>query len=90
MNNRAFIDRMTDKLGGNANNMQKQVDAFVQTLLSQVKAGNSVNVKNFGIFEQKTKAARKIYNPSTKTFNIISAKETIGFKMGNALKDKIQ
>lgn len=90
MNNRAFIDQMAKKLGSDADELQQQVDVFVYTLLSQVKAGNSITVKNFGVFEQKTKAERKIYNPTTKTYNVIPAKETIAFKMGAALKEKMQ
>ena len=90
MNNRAFIDQMAKKLGSDADELQQQVDVFVYTLLSQVKAGNSITVKNFGVFEQKTKAERKIYNPTTKTYNVIPAKETVAFKMGAALKEKVQ
>ncbi|MBP5376860.1 MAG: HU family DNA-binding protein [Bacteroidaceae bacterium] len=90
MNNRAFIDQMAKKLGSDADELQQQVDVFVYTLLSQVKAGNSITVKNFGVFEQKTKAERKIYNPTTKTYNVIPAKETVAFKMGAALKEKMQ
>lgn len=90
MNNRTFIDQMAKKLGSDADELQQRVDTFVQTLLSEVKAGNSITVKNFGVFEQKTKGERKIYNPTTKSFNIIPAKQTIGFKMGAALKEKIQ
>ncbi len=90
MNNRAFIDQMAKKLGSDADELQQQVDVFVYTFLSQVKAGNSITVKNFGVFEQKTKAERKIYNPTTKTYNVIPAKETIAFKMGAALKEKMQ
>jgi nucleoid DNA-binding protein len=90
MNNRAFIDQMAKKMGSDADELQQQVDVFVYTLLSQVKAGNSITVKNFGVFEQKTKAERKIYNPTTKTYNVIPAKETVAFKMGAALKEKMQ
>jgi len=90
MNNRAFIDQMAKKLGGDADKLQQQVDVFVQTLLSQVTAGNSVTIKNFGSFELKTKAERKMYNPTTKSFNVIPAKQTIGFKMSPTLKDKVQ
>ncbi len=90
MNNRAFIDRMAKKLNGDVGELQQQVDVFVQILLSQVNAGNSVTIKNFGAFEQKTKAERKIYNPTTKTFNVIPSRQTVGFKMGAALKEKVQ
>ena len=38
MNNRAFIDQMAKKLGSDADELQQQVDVFVYTLLSQVKA----------------------------------------------------
>lgn len=90
MNNRTFIEQMASKLGCDANELQQQVDMLVQIMLSEVKAGNSITVKNFGVFEQKTKAERRMYNPSTKTYSTIPAKQTVSFKMGAALKDKIQ
>lgn len=89
MNNRTFIDRMAEVLGADADEMQTQVSALVNLLVNQTKMGNTLTVKNLGIFEPKTKAARRMYNPTTKTFNAVPAKQTIGFKMSGTLKDKL-
>lgn len=90
MNNHEFINRMARKLGTDTGELQQQVDSFVQVLLAEVKAGNSVTVRNFGVFEQKTKGERKIYNPASKTYSIIPAKQTVSFKMSPTLKERIQ
>jgi nucleoid DNA-binding protein len=89
MNNRAFIDKMAQVLDTDADEMQTQVGVFINLLVSQMKEGNTLTIKNLGVFESKTKAARRMYNPTTKTFNVVPAKQTIGFKMSGALKDKL-
>lgn len=89
MNNRTFIDEMAKKLAADADEVQLQVDAFVGMLYTELKDGNSLTVKGFGVFEPKTKGERKMFNPSTRTFKIVPAKTTIGFKMNAALKDKV-
>ncbi|MBQ9362219.1 MAG: HU family DNA-binding protein [Bacteroidaceae bacterium] len=80
---------MAEVLGADADDVQKQVGTFVNLLVSQIKDGNTLTIKNLGVFEPKTKSARKMYNPTTKTFNVIPAKKTIGFKMSATLKDKL-
>ena len=89
MTNRTFIDKMASALGLDADNVQAQVDGLLEELIHQVKDGHSLTVKNFGTFEAKTKAERRVYNPSTGLYRQIAAKQTIGFKMNSRLKDKL-
>lgn len=89
MNNKTFIDEIAKKLDTDAEEAQLQVDILVGMLHTLLTDGSSLNVKDFGTFSPKTKAERKMYNPSTRTFNIVPARTTIGFKMNTALKDKV-
>jgi len=89
MTNRQFIDEMARSLNADADELQMQVDDFVDVLLSGLKGGNTLTIKGFGTFESKQKAERRMYNPTTKTFSVIPAKQTVAFKMGTALKEKI-
>jgi nucleoid DNA-binding protein len=54
-----------------------------------VREGKVVSIQGFGNFELKEKAERKIYSPSTKSFNIIPSKRVINYKMSPVLKDRI-
>jgi nucleoid DNA-binding protein len=87
MTNRKFIDQMAASLNTDADILQTQVGDFIDIFLSQIKEGKSIAVKGFGVFEPKEKATRKVYNPTTRTFNVIPAKATIGFKTSAQLKD---
>lgn len=89
MNNRGFIDKMAGELMMDADDVQTLTTDFISCLTGNLMQGNVVNVQGFGIFEAKTKAERRMYNPSTKSFNVIPAKTTLGFKMSATLKDKI-
>lgn len=87
MTNRNFIDQMATTLAADADELQQQVDVFISILLDQMKAGNSITVKNFGVFEPRVKSERKMYNPATRSFKVVPAKTTIGFKMAPQLKE---
>jgi DNA-binding protein HU-beta len=65
------------------------VRQFVDVFVKEISAGKVVSVQGFGNFESKEKTARKMYNPSTKSFKIIPKKVVLNFKMSGALKEKI-
>lgn len=89
MNNKKFIDSIALEMGVRNAEAKQMVESYVETLLSMICEGNSVSVQGFGTFEAKTKASRKMYNPTSKEFNIIPAKQTLAFKMSGTLKDKL-
>ena len=87
MTNRKFIDQMAASLSTDADELQTHIDTFTTIFMGQIKDGNSITVKGFGTFEPREKAARKMYNPTTRSFNVVPAKSTIGFKPSAQLKD---
>ena len=89
MTNAEFIHELSSKMDMTEEQTNAYVGQFVGVFVSEVASGHVVSVQGFGNFESREKAERKMYNPSTKSFKIIPKKVVLNFKMGGALKEKI-
>lgn len=89
MTNNDFIDKISSTLNKDKETVQTNVSDFISVMIECLKENQTIAIQGFGTFDSKKKTERKMYNPNTKSFNIIPAKNTIGFKMSAALKDKI-
>ncbi len=72
---------------------KKDAEAILNTVLdtvkSEIKAGNKVSILGFGNFEPKVNSARTGINPQTKEKIQISASNSVKFKVGKAFKDSL-
>lgn len=73
---------------------QAEVTAVIQTALDTITdtlaAGDRLEVRNFGVFENKTRDARVGRNPRTGTTVHIEEKRVPLFKPGKALKSRVE
>ena len=65
MNKAELIDVLTDKLGTDRRQATAAVENVVDTIVRAVHKGDSVTITNFGMFEQRRRAARVARNPRT-------------------------
>ncbi|MDD7561735.1 MAG: HU family DNA-binding protein, partial [Parabacteroides sp.] len=73
MNKTEFINSIAEKSGLSKVDAKKALDAFVDTVASELKAGNKVAILGFGTFSVNEKAARTGLNPRTKESIVIPA-----------------
>ena len=66
MNKTEFITAVAEKSGLSKADAKKAVDAFVETVSDEMKAGGKIALLGFGSFSVTEKAARKGVNPKTK------------------------
>ena len=90
MNKTEFITAVAEKSGLSKADAKKAVDAFVETVSDEMKAGGKIALLCFGSFSVTEKAARKGVNPKTKQPIEIAARKAIKFKPGAELNDKVQ
>lgn len=90
MNKTEFISAVSEKSGLSKVDAKKAVDAFIQTVSSELKAGGKVALLGFGSFSVTEKAARKGVNPKTKQTINIPAKKAVKFKAGSELNELIK
>ena len=90
MNKTEFITSVAEKSGLSKTDAKKAVDAFIETVSDEMKAGGKVSLLGFGSFSVTEKAARKGVNPKTKQPIEIAARKAVKFKASAELNDKIK
>jgi len=66
--------------------VQNVFDCIVDTLVEEKR----IELRNFGVFEVRKRAARKARNPKTGGEVLVNEKYVVVFKSGKALEDAIQ
>jgi len=90
MNKTEFIGAVAAKAGLSKVDAKKAVDAFIDTVASELKAGEKVAILGFGSFSVAEKAARKGVNPRTKAIIDIPARKSVKFKAGAELASVVK
>ena len=90
MNKSEFISAVAEKSGLSKADAKKAVDAFIETVSSELKAGGKVALLGFGSFSISEKAARKGINPQTKQTIEIAARKSVKFKAGAELLRQVK
>lgn len=65
--------------------VQKTFDAIVDALVTEGR----IELRNFGVFEVKPRAARKARNPRTGEKVLVPAKYVVTFKPGKEMEEKV-
>ena len=66
--------------------VQKTFDAIVETLVEERR----IELRNFGVFEVKKRAARKARNPRTGEKVYVSEKFVVTFKPGKEMEERVR
>jgi nucleoid DNA-binding protein len=66
--------------------VQKTFDAIVETLV----ADHRIELRNFGVFEVKRRAARKARNPRTGDKVFVPEKFVVTFKPGKEMEERVR
>lgn len=90
MNKTEFINAVAEKSGLSKVDAKKAVEAFVDTVSSELKEGGKVALLGFGSFSVAEKSARKGVNPKTKQPIEIPARKSVKFKAGAELTEIIK
>ncbi|MCD7913789.1 MAG: HU family DNA-binding protein [Tannerellaceae bacterium] len=90
MNKTEFISAVAEKAGLSKVDAKKAMEAFIETVSTELKAGGKVALLGFGSFSVAEKAARKGVNPKTKQPIDIPARKAVKFKAGAELSDLIK
>ena len=89
MNKTELVAAIADKSGIAKKDAEKALAAFIDTLATELKKGEKIQLVGFGTFEVRERAAREGINPQTgKKIQIAASKNPV-FKAGKALKDSI-
>ena len=90
MNKTELITAVAEKAGLTKKDVEKAVNALLETVKEEVAAGKKVQLIGFGTFEVKERAARDGRNPFTGEAIKIAAVKRPVFTAGAALKNQVK
>ena len=90
MTKRELVIDVADKLGYTQNEVSDVVQATLDTVTEALVEGNRIEIRNFGVFEHKTRDARVGRNPRTGDAVPIRKKRVVVFKPGKFLKERVE
>lgn len=89
MNKAELIASIAQKGNLPKKDAEKALNAFIESVEEALVRGDKVQLVGFGSFEVRERAARKGRNPQTKEEITIEASKAPVFRVGKALKEKV-
>ena len=89
MNKSEFVAAVAESSSLSKSDAERAVDAFINTVSTQLKTGGEVRLVGFGTFEVRNRDASEGRNPRTGETIKIKASKLPRFKAGKALKDEV-
>ena len=89
MNKAELLDKMALKSGLTKKDLEKALNAFVESVEETVAANESVQLIGFGTFELRHRAERDGRDPRTGDIIKIPASNSPAFKAGKSFKDLV-
>lgn len=87
MNKSELVDHVRDAAGLDRRAAESAVNALLDAVMADVRAGNKVSISGFGIFNPTSRAARMGRNPQTGAPVKIAASKGVRFAPAQAFKN---
>lgn len=85
-----LIDRIAEKSSNKRVVVKRIIQIFLDEIIEELGKGNRLEFRDFGVFENKYRAARVAQNPKTLERVSVPSKRTVKFKVGRLMKLKLQ
>ncbi len=84
-----LIDRIAKQTQAKRLTVKNIVQTFLEEITAELRNGNRIEFRDFGVFETRTRASRVAQNPKTLERVNVPSKRTVKFKMGRLMKQSI-
>ncbi len=84
-----LIDRIAEETHQKRTAVKRTIQSFLDNVILELRQGNRLEFRDFGVFEIKHRAARMAQNPKTLERVPVPAKKTVKFKVGRLMKDAL-
>lgn len=90
MNKTELTSKIAEGSGLSKVDAKKALEAAIEAITADLKAGNKVAILGFGTFAVSERPERQGINPRTKEAVTIAAKKVVKFKAGADLENSVQ
>lgn len=84
-----LLDRIAESTHTRRGVVKPIVQSFLDEIIRELVKGNRLEFRDFGVFETRTRAARKARNPKTLKEVQAPAARVVRFKMGRLMKQRV-
>ena len=84
-----LVERISERTQAKRGVVQRVVQSLLDEIVSELAEGNRLEFREFGVFETRTRQARTAQNPKTLEPVQVPAKQTVKFKAGRLMKQKL-
>ena len=85
-----LISAVSEKCGCQQSTARVAVQSFLDQIIEELSSNNRIELREFGVFETRTRDAHTARNPRTKEAVSVPARASVKFKAGHAMKEKVQ
>ncbi len=85
-----LIERITERQKLKRSDTKKIIQEFLEQVIEELKKGNRLELRDFGVFEVKSRAARLAQNPKTMEKVEVPAKRAVKFKVGRLMRESVE
>ncbi len=84
-----LIDQIAESTQAKRILVKQIIQSFLDEITEQLRKGNRLEFRDFGVFETRIRTARVAQNPKTLERVNVPAKRTVKFKMGRLMRDNL-
>ena len=84
-----LVDRIASSTRQTKAVVKEVVQRFLDEVIAELAIGNRLEFRDFGVFEVKSRAARRAQNPRTLQKVQVPATRVVKFKVGRVLRERI-
>jgi integration host factor subunit beta len=85
-----LVERITTKTGVKRHEVKDVCQEFLDQIIIELRRGNRLEFRDFGVFEVKERAARIAQNPKTMQKVEVPAKRAVKFKVGRLMRESVE
>jgi len=84
-----LVNRIADRTGQTKVITKEIIQQFLDEVIRELGNGNRLEFREFGVFEIKSRAARRAQNPRTLEKVSVPAKKVVKFKVGRLMRERV-
>ena len=84
-----LVARISEQTGQTKVVTKEILQRFLDEIIAELARGNRLEFREFGVFELKTRPARRARNPRTREKVDVPPKRIVRFKVGRMMKQKV-
>ena len=84
-----LVNRIAERTGETKVATKTIIQMFLDEIVAELARGNRLEFRDFGVFEVKTRRARRAQNPRTLEKVDVPSKRVVKFKVGRVMREKV-